>query len=78
MSSVNKRTVILTGAGGFFGINMTKVLIKEKEIKESLSRVKEGPMMLVIKVKKGSRETLGRPTISPLKIKKRFTKFLAH
>jgi len=29
MSNVNKRTVILTGAGGFFGINMTKVLIEE-------------------------------------------------
>jgi len=60
------------------GYKFSKVLIKAKEIKESLSRVKEGPLLLVIKVRKGSRETLGRPTLSPVKMKKAFMKFLAH
>ena len=58
------------------GYKFTKVLTREKEIKEVLSRIKEGPLMLVIKVKKGSRENLGRPTLSPVKMKKAFMNFL--
>jgi len=60
------------------GYKSARVLSREKEIKESLSNIKQGPLMLVIKVKKGSREGLGRPTLSPLKMKKSFMKFLAH
>lgn len=60
------------------GYRFAKVVFKEKDIKDSLSKIKKGPTMLVIKVKKGSRETLGRPTISPLKMKKSFKKFIAH
>lgn len=71
-------TVQLDKVAKACGYKSARVLTQEKEIKESLSKIKEGPAMLVIKVKKGSREGLGRPTLSPLKMKKLFMKFLAH
>jgi phosphonopyruvate decarboxylase len=36
----------------------------------------EGPQMLVVKIKKGSRKDLGRPTISPIENKKRFMGYI--
>ncbi len=36
----------------------------------------EGPKMIVIKVNKGARENLGRPTSTPRKDKETFMKFL--
>ena len=39
-------------------------------------KVKDGPIMLVIKVKKGSRKNLGRPLISPKEHKIKFMKYL--
>ena len=59
------------------GYKKAKMVTKENELKKSLSEIKEGPAMLVIKVRKGSRGDLGRPTISPLKMKKLFINFLA-
>jgi len=49
-----------------------------EEVKEAITNLEscEGPAMLEIKVNKGSRSNLGRPTIIPIKNKKEFMKFL--
>ena len=39
-------------------------------------KVKKGPSMLIIKVKKGARKDLGRPSIPPKEHKERFMKYL--
>ena len=52
----------------------------KKELKIALEKMfKEeeiGPSMFIIKVKKGSRENLGRPTTTPIQNKEFFMKFL--
>ena len=37
----------------------------------------EGPQMLIVKIKKGARKELGRPTITPIENKEVFMKFLS-
>lgn len=51
----------------------------KKEVLERLELLKssEGPALLEIKVSKGSRKDLGRPTINPIKNKKDFMDFLS-
>ncbi len=46
----------------------------ERKIKEMKSL--NGPQMLIVKVKKGSRRDLGRPTTTPIENKEAFMKFL--
>lgn len=56
------------------GYNFAKVVKTKKDIETRLKELinSKGPSMLIIKVKKGARKDLGRPTISPTKIKKNF------
>ncbi len=42
----------------------------------SMMKSSDGPQMLIVRVKKGSRPDLGRPTISPIKNKELFMKYL--
>lgn len=55
-----------------------KTVKTKEELKESLEEIKEkeGPQMLVVKVRKGARPDLGRPTISPSENKKAFMNYL--
>ena len=57
------------------------VVNKESVLKKSLAklnkRLNKGPIMLVIKVRKGDRKDLGRPTLSPAKMKELFMNFIA-
>jgi len=50
----------------------------EKEIKENIEKIKnmQGPILLEIKVNKGARKNLGRPTITPRENKEDFMNFL--
>lgn len=50
----------------------------KEEIKEKINQLKttEGPALLEIKVNKGARKDLGRPTSSPIKNKEDFKRFL--
>lgn len=61
------------------GYKIAKRIMTRKDLKESLTKLKslEGPVMLVIKVKKGSREDLGRPTTTPIENKESFMDFLS-
>lgn len=53
-----------------------EIAIKDMINKEGID--KEGPQMLIIKVKKGSRKDLGRPTTTPRENKEAFMKFLSN
>ena len=50
----------------------------EKEIINAMEKIKEtmGPVLLEIKVNKGSRQNLGRPTTTPIQNKETFMNFL--
>lgn len=60
------------------GYKTAKTVVERKDLTKALKYLKSsgGPVMLVIKVKKGSRKDLGRPTISPIENKKSFMDFL--
>ncbi len=51
----------------------------EDELTKALSELSasEGPALLEVRVKKGARKDLGRPTMSPSDLKRAFSKFLA-
>lgn len=51
----------------------------EAEVKEMVQRMRdsEGPVLLEIRTRKGSRKTLGRPTTSPIENKSDLMHFLA-
>lgn len=54
-----------------------KAETKEEVIKKiNLLKVKKGPSLLEIKVRKGARQNLGRPTINPKENKKAFMDFI--
>lgn len=55
-----------------------KAVKTKEELEKALLQIKEkeGPQMLVIKVKKGSRKDLGRPTVTPGENKKAFMRYL--
>lgn len=53
-----------------------KVCFNEEEIRESIRNIKNGPVMIVVKVKSGSRKDLGRPTMTPAEHKISFMKKL--
>ena len=54
------------------------VIQKAEDIRKTISKLKKqkGPLMIIIKVKKGARENLGRPSIPPKKHKELFMKHL--
>ncbi len=58
------------------GYEFAEEVKTRKELVENISRIKseKGPKILVIKVKKGSRKDLGRPSAPPLENKKQFMK----
>lgn len=58
-------------ANGYQGAKAVKT---REELKKALGEMKEkeGPQMLVVKVKKGARKDLGRPTTTPAEDKKAF------
>ncbi len=60
------------------GYRISKTLRTKEELEEEIKNLwkKEGPVLLIIKVKKGARKDLGRPTIKPEENKKLFMDFL--
>jgi phosphonopyruvate decarboxylase len=61
------------------GYNGAKTLKTKDEIKIAIKDIKTkcGPQMLVVKVNKGARKDLGRPTSTPIENKKAFMDFLS-
>jgi len=58
------------------GYKKAEIVTNENKLKEGLTKINDGPSMLVIKVKKGARKNLGRPTKTPIESKKEFMNFL--
>ena len=60
------------------GYKWGKVVSKESEIRLALSEMVniKGPALLEIQVKKGFRESLGRPTTTPIQNKEMFMNFV--
>jgi len=60
------------------GYKTALTAITKNEIKKKMDLLKtsEGPALLEIKINKGSRPDLGRPTITPIENKKKFMEFL--
>ena len=61
------------------GYNHSKVVETRKDLINSIEdfRNLKGPNMLIVKIKKGARENLGRPTSTPLENKESFMEYLA-
>ena len=81
------KNVLVTGGAGFVGFNLCKELLNKnynitvidnfsKVIKKSLKNKLFGPTFIHIKIVKGSIKSLGRPTIHPNEVSRRFQKFL--
>ena len=60
------------------GYNHSKIVKTKKDLINSINNLEcvEGPNMLVVKIKKGARKNLGRPTSPPIENKKAFMTFL--
>ncbi|MAG08769.1 phosphonopyruvate decarboxylase [Candidatus Woesearchaeota archaeon] len=58
------------------GYKSAQTVSTEPELLKALDMESKGPSILVIKVKKGSRSDLGRPTTSPVQSKEELMKFL--
>ena len=60
------------------GYKSAKTIEAKTELENSVKEIKssEGPQMLIIKVNKGARKDLGRPTYSPIENKENFMKTL--
>jgi len=60
------------------GYKATKKISTMNELESNLNEIKDiqGPLLIVIKVKKGSRKDLGRSTKTPLENKKEFMEFI--
>lgn len=61
-----------------FGYNGASSVSKKEDLIEVLKQLREkkGPQMLIVKVKKGARKDLGRPTTTPIQNKQAFMDFL--
>ncbi len=72
-SSIDFRNISLS-----CGYTFAKTIEKREELMTIIPQIKskEGPILLVIKIKGGSRKNLGRPTKSPIENKMAFTKSL--
>lgn len=53
-----------------------KIVRNKKDLEKTLKELKKGPTLIVVKVKKGARKDLGRPTMSPVEHKKHFMKYV--
>jgi phosphonopyruvate decarboxylase len=60
------------------GYNGAKTVQTKEELKQTINNLKnqEGPQIVIVKVNKGARKDLGRPTITPVENKKDFMEFL--
>ena len=60
------------------GYNQAITVKTKADLKKVIkkSRLTKGPKLIVVKVKKGSRKDLGRPTTSPIENKENFMRFL--
>ena len=60
------------------GYKAAKTIETKADLEEEIKKMKssEGPRMLVVKVNKGSRKDLGRPTTTPIQNKEAFMRFL--
>jgi phosphonopyruvate decarboxylase len=61
------------------GYHTTSQVQTAEGIKSELIRIRasQGPRLLEIRIKKGARKDLGRPTLTPVQNKQRFMQFLA-
>jgi phosphonopyruvate decarboxylase len=68
----------IAGIAKACGYNECLSCSTKKELREYLERLKltKGPILLEIKVKKGARKDLGRPTTTPIENKEAFMQFL--
>ncbi|HPZ09728.1 MAG TPA: phosphonopyruvate decarboxylase [Candidatus Eremiobacteraeota bacterium] len=68
----------ITSVAGACGYRSVFMAYTEEDIIEKFNLLKkaEGPSLLEIRVKKGARKNLGRPTISPVENKRSFMNFL--
>lgn len=64
------------------GYEKAMIISRESELKKILAKLNKksnkGPIMLVIKIRRGARKDLGRPTLSPVKMKRLFMNFLVN
>lgn len=60
------------------GYNHARTVETKKDLINSINKIKtlEGPNMIIVKVNKGARKDLGRPTSTPIENKETFMKFL--
>lgn len=60
------------------GYNSAQTIYTKQELKDSIKILKgrAGPNLLIVKINKGARKDLGRPTTTPVENKKEFMKFL--
>ncbi len=60
------------------GYKSAKIVEKKADLEKEIKKVKdlEGPQMLIVKVNKGARKDLGRPTSTPIENKQEFMKVL--
>ena len=72
-SSVNFEQIALA-----CGYKSAKTVEKKADLEEAVKNMKssEGPQMLIVKVNKGARKDLGRPTTTPIENKEAFMEFL--
>ena len=59
------------------GYRATISVDNKEDLISSLNRVEEGPILIEVKVKKGNRNDLGRPTTTPIQNKEALMSFLA-
>jgi len=61
-----------------FGYNSARTVSTVQELEDAITQSKdlEGPEMLIVRVNKGARKDLGRPTTTPIENKEAFSNFL--
>ena len=67
---------LVAEACGYFHIFSVSTMNELKEILEDINSDNKGPVFLEVKVKKGNRKDLGRPTTSPIQNKEALMEFL--
>ena len=79
-----EKRILIIGSEGFIGKHFILYYIKHYDAIEKLYMVdildikkKEGPILLLIKIKMGSRSNLKRPDKLPKEYKEEFIKYLA-
>jgi len=67
---------LVAEACGYFHIFSVSTMNELKEVLEAINSDNKGPVFLEVKVKKGNRKDLGRPTTSPIQNKEALMEFL--